>query len=130
MTNEKSISLDHGSGGLASQNLIGDLFLKYLTSPLLRDLEDCAVLGEHDGRIAFTTDSYVVDPLFFPGGDIGALAVHGTINDLCMRGARPIALSLALIIEEGFPLADLERVIASVGRCSEEAGVAVVTGLA
>ena len=72
MSNEKSISLDHGSGGLASQNLIGDLFLKYLTSPLLRDLEDCAVLGEHDGRIAFTTDSYVVDPLFFPGGDIGA----------------------------------------------------------
>ena len=128
MTNEKSISLDHGSGGLASQNLIGDLFLKYLTSPLLRDLEDCAVLGEHDGRIAFTTDSYVVDPLFFPGGDIGALAVHGTINDLCMRGARPIALSLALIIEEGFALADLERVIASVGRCSEEAGVAGVTG--
>ena len=105
MSNEKSISLDHGSGGLASQNLIGDLFLKYLTSPQLRDLEDCAVLGEHEGRIAFTTDSYVVDPLFFPGGDIGALAVHGTINDLCMRGARPIALSLALIIEEGFPLA-------------------------
>lgn len=128
MTNEKSISLDHGSGGLASQNLIGDLFLKYLTSPLLRDLEDCAVLGEHDGRIAFTTDSYVVDPLFFPGGDIGELAVHGTINDLAMRGARPIALSLALIIEEGFPMIDLERVIASIGRCSEAAGVAVVTG--
>ena len=82
MTNEKSISLDHGSGGLASQNLIGDLFLKYLTSPLLRDLEDCAVLGEHDGRIAFTTDSYVVDPLFFPGGDIGKLAVCGTVSVL------------------------------------------------
>lgn len=122
------ISLDHGSGGLASQNLISGLFLKYLTCPQLRDLEDCALLGEYAGRIAISTDSYVVDPLFFPGGDIGALAVHGTINDLAMRGARPIALSLALIIEEGFALADLERVIASVARCSEEAGVAIVTG--
>ncbi len=122
------ISLDHGSGGLASQNLISGLFLKYLTCPQLRDLEDCAVLGEFAGRIAMSTDSYVVDPLFFPGGDIGALAVHGTINDLAMRGACPLALSLALIIEEGFPLADLERVIASVARCCEEAGVAIVTG--
>ncbi len=122
------ISLDHGSGGLASQNLISELFLKYLTCPQLRDLEDCAVLGEYAGRIALSTDSYVVDPLFFPGGDIGELAVHGTINDLAMRGARPLALSLALIIEEGFPFADLERVIASIGRCSEAAGVAIVTG--
>ncbi|MGE4561262.1 MAG: AIR synthase related protein, partial [Desulfobulbus sp.] len=128
MNADSIVSLDHGSGGLASQNLISGLFLKYLHSPQLHDLEDCAILGEHAGRIAFSTDSYVVDPLFFPGGDIGMLAVHGTINDLAMRGARPIALSLALIIEEGFPLADLERVIASVARCSEEAGVAVVTG--
>ena len=122
------ISLDHGSGGLASQNLISGLFLKYLTSPQLRDLEDCAVLGEYAGKIAFSTDSYVVDPLFFPGGNIGELAVHGTINDLAMRGARPIALSLALIIEEGFAYTDLERIIASIARCSEAAGVAVVTG--
>jgi hydrogenase expression/formation protein HypE len=128
MKTDAIISLDHGSGGLASQNLIGNLFLKYLTSPQLRDLEDCAMLGEFAGRIALSTDSYVVDPLFFPGGDIGELAVHGTINDLAMRGARPIALSLALIIEEGFSLKDLERIIASVGRCSERAGVAVVTG--
>jgi len=128
MKADSIVSLDHGSGGLASQNLISGLFLKYLTCPQLRDLEDCAVLGEYAGRIAFSTDSYVVDPLFFPGGDIGELAVHGTINDLAMRGARPIALSLALIIEEGFPLADLERVIASVARCCEAAGVAVVTG--
>ncbi len=128
MTIAHSISLDHGSGGLASQQLIGDLFLKYLTSPQLRNMEDCAVLGEHSGRIAISTDSYVVDPLFFPGGDIGALAVHGTINDLAMRGARPVALSLALIIEEGFPVEALERVMASIGRCSEEAGVAIVTG--
>ncbi|MDD2463542.1 MAG: hydrogenase expression/formation protein HypE [Desulfobulbus sp.] len=128
MKADSIISLDHGSGGLASQNLISGLFLRYLRSPQLHDLEDCAMLGEYAGRIAFSTDSYVVDPLFFPGGDIGKLAVHGTINDLAMRGARPIALSLALIIEEGFPYADLERVIASVAECSEEAGVAIVTG--
>jgi len=128
MKADSIISLDHGSGGLASQNLISGLFLKYLTCPQLRDLEDCAMLGEYAGRIAFSTDSYVVDPLFFPGGNIGELAVHGTINDLAMRGARPIALSLALIIEEGFSLVDLERIIASVGRASEEAGVAIVTG--
>ena len=128
MKTNSIVSLDHGSGGLASQNLIGNLFLKYLTCPQLRDLEDCAMLGEYAGRIAMSTDSYVVDPLFFPGGDIGALAVHGTINDLAMRGARPLALSLALIIEEGFSLDRLEQVIASVGRASEDAGVAVVTG--
>lgn len=128
MKTDSIISLDHGSGGLASQNLIGGLFLKYLTCPQLRDLEDCAMLGEYAGRIAFSTDSYVVDPLFFPGGDIGSLAVHGTINDLAMRGARPLALSLALIIEEGFSFASLERIIASVARASEAAGVAIVTG--
>ncbi len=128
MKADSIISLDHGSGGLASQNLISGLFLRYLRSPQLHDLEDCAMLGEYAGRIAFSTDSYVVDPLFFPGGDIGTLAVHGTINDLAMRGARPIALSLALIIEEGFPYADLERIIASVSQCCEEAGVAIVTG--
>lgn len=128
MKSDAIISLDHGSGGLASQNLISGLFLRYLRSPQLHDLEDCAILDEHCGRIALSTDSYVVDPLFFPGGDIGKLAVHGTINDLAMRGARPIALSLALIIEEGFPFADLERVIASVSECSEEAGVSIVTG--
>jgi len=128
MKSDAIISLDHGSGGLASQNLISGLFLRYLRSPQLHDLEDCAILDEHCGRIAMSTDSYVVDPLFFPGGDIGKLAVHGTINDLAMRGARPLALSLALIIEEGFAYADLERVIASVSECSEEAGVAIVTG--
>ena len=128
MKADSIISLDHGSGGLASQDLISGLFLRYLRSPQLHDLEDCAMLGEYAGRIAFSTDSYVVDPLFFAGGDIGKLAVHGTINDLAMRGARPIALSLALIIEEGFAYADLERVIASVAQSCEEAGVAVVTG--
>ncbi|MGI6655330.1 MAG: hydrogenase expression/formation protein HypE [Desulfobulbus sp.] len=128
MDDNAIITLDHGSGGLAGQQLLSDLLLKHLTFPQLHDLEDCAVLGEYSGRIAFTTDSYVVDPLFFPGGDIGALAVHGTINDLAMRGARPLALSLGLIIEEGLPMSVLERVIASVAACCEEADVAVVTG--
>ncbi|PIE69285.1 MAG: hydrogenase expression/formation protein HypE [Deltaproteobacteria bacterium] len=122
------IGLDHGSGGLASQHLISGLFLKHLKSPLLHDMEDCAVLEEYAGRIAITTDSYVVDPIFFPGGDIGELAVNGTINDLAMRAARPIALSLALIIEEGFSMSDLETLIISIARASENAGVAVVTG--
>lgn len=128
MKNDACINLDHGSGGLASQDLIGNLFLRYFQSPQLHDLEDCAILDEQAGCIALSTDSYVVDPIFFPGGDIGALAVHGTINDLAMRGARPLGLSLALIIEEGLPVAELERVIASVARCSEAADVAIVTG--
>ena len=128
MRTNTTVSLDHGSGGLASQNLISNLFLKYLTSPALHELEDCAVLDEHHGRIAMTTDSYVVDPLFFPGGNIGELAINGTINDLAMRGARPVALSLGLIIEEGFPMESLEQIIKSVAKASNAANVAVVTG--
>jgi hydrogenase expression/formation protein HypE len=125
---EPSILLDHGSGGLASQELISTLFLKHLGNPTLNSLEDSAILRNTGGQIAFTTDSYVVDPIFFPGGDIGKLAVHGTINDLAMRGAQPHALSLGLILEEGLPLAELERVIISVGDACREAGVFIVTG--
>jgi len=125
---EKTILLDHGSGGLASQQLIGELFLKYLDSPVLRNLEDSAVLENRSGRLAFTTDSYVVDPIFFPGGDIGKLAVHGTINDLAMRGAVPYCLSLGLILEEGLSLEVLERIIVSISEACKEAGIAVVTG--
>ncbi|MEE4313135.1 MAG: hydrogenase expression/formation protein HypE, partial [Desulfofustis sp.] len=125
---ETTILLDHGSGGLASQQLIGELFLKYLDSPILRGLEDSAVIDNQPGKLAFTTDSYVVDPIFFPGGDIGKLAVHGTINDLAMRGARPLCLSLGLILEEGLPLADLERIIISISEAANESGVPIVTG--
>ena len=125
---DKTILLDHGSGGLASQELIGNLFLKYLDNPTLHSLEDSAILDNQPGRLAFTTDSYVVDPLFFPGGDIGKLAVHGTINDLAMRGAKPLALSLGLILEEGLSLAELERIIRSISEACKEAGVPVVTG--
>ena len=125
---EKTILLDHGSGGLASQQLISSLFLKYLDNPVLHGLEDSAVLDNYPGRIAFTTDSYVVDPIFFPGGDIGKLAVHGTINDLAMRGAKPLYLSLAIILEEGMPLDDLERIVISISEACKESGVPIVTG--
>lgn len=125
---EETILLDHGSGGLASQKLISELFLKHLDNPILRKLEDSAVLENQPGRLAFTTDSYVVDPIFFPGGDIGKLAVHGTINDLAMRGAKPLCLSLGLILEEGFRLEELERVIISISESCSEAGVPIVTG--
>ncbi len=123
-----TILLDHGSGGLASQQLIGKLFLRYLDSPILRNLEDSAVLDNRPGRLAFTTDSYVVDPIFFPGGDIGKLAVHGTINDLAMRGAEPLCLSLGLILEEGLPMADLERIIASIAAAAAASEVPIVAG--
>ncbi|MGW8160044.1 MAG: hydrogenase expression/formation protein HypE [Desulfoprunum sp.] len=125
---DKCILLDHGSGGLASQELISSLIVKHLDNPTLRGLEDSAVLDRPAGRIAFTTDSYVVDPIFFPGGDIGMLAVHGTINDLAMRGAQPLCLSLGLILEEGMALDDLERIVISIAACSRESGVPVVTG--
>jgi len=125
---EKTILLDHGSGGLASQQLISDLFIKHLDNPILRSLEDSAILPNQPGNLAFTTDSYVVDPIFFPGGDIGKLAVHGTINDLAMRGAEPLCLSLGLILEEGLLLSDLEKIIVSIAQSCKEAGVPVVTG--
>ncbi len=125
---DKMILLDHGSGGLASQELISDLFLKHLSNPILNSLEDSAILENLGGRLAFTTDSYVVDTIFFPGGDIGKLAVHGTINDLAMRGAKPHALSLGLILEEGLLLDDLEKVIISIAEACNEAGVYIVTG--
>lgn len=124
----KTILLDHGSGGLASQELISGLFLKHLENSVLSVLEDSAVMETGVGRLAFTTDSFVVDPVFFPGGDIGSLAVHGTINDLAMRGARPLCLSLGMILEEGLSLADLELIVISIKESTEKAGVPIVTG--
>lgn len=125
---DNTILLDHGSGGIASQDLITNLFLKYLDNPILRTLEDSAVLDRQPGRLAFSTDSYVVDPIFFPGGDIGKLAVHGTINDLAMRGAQPLCLSLGVILEEGMDIDDLEKIVISIGQASEASGVPIVTG--
>jgi len=112
---------------LASQELIKG-FMSGLDNPALNELEDCALIDMPAGRLAFSTDSYVVDPIFFPGGNIGDLAVHGTINDLAMRGARPMALSLGLILEEGLPLADLQKIIDSIALASKKAGVPIVTG--
>lgn len=123
-----TILLDHGSGGRASRRLVEDVLLPHLKNDLLDRMDDAAVLSVGAGRIAFTTDSFVVDPIFFPGGDIGMLAVHGTINDLAMSGARPIALSAGLILEEGLPLSDLERIVASMASAAKHAGVPIVTG--
>ncbi len=124
----KYIQLDHGSGGLASQQLIESLFLKHLEDPRLHQLEDAAVLQAIDGKLAFSTDSYVVDPLFFPGGNIGDLAVNGTINDLAMQGADPLCLSLGLILEESMDMEQLEKIMETIGAACRYAGVPVVTG--
>jgi len=129
---DEFITLAHGAGGKAMHELVEGLFLDYFRNPLLETLEDQAVFEiAGDGRaprLAFTTDSYVVTPLFFPGGDIGRLAVCGTVNDLSMSGARPLYLSAGFIIEEGFPVADLKRVLRSMRDAAEEAGVQIVTG--
>jgi hydrogenase expression/formation protein HypE len=129
---DEQITLAHGSGGRAMHELIEGLFLEHLRNPLLEALEDQAVfeVGEGQGRtrLAFTTDSYVVTPVFFPGGDIGRLAVCGTVNDLCVSGARPLYLSSAFIIEEGFPVEELRRILVSMREAAEEAGVQIVTG--
>jgi hydrogenase expression/formation protein HypE len=117
----------HGSGGKLAHELIERTFLSALSNPLLARLDDSAVV-DCKGRLAFTTDSYVVKPIFFPGGDIGRLAVCGTVNDLAMSGAAPQYLSLAFIIEEGLPREDLTRVLASIQATSTEAGVQIVTG--
>lgn len=121
------IIMAHGSGGKLAHELIENTFLKALSNPLLAKMDDSA-LFDVKGRLAFTTDSYVVNPIFFPGGDIGRLAVCGTINDLAMSGAIPLYLSLAFIIEEGLSLEDLARVLRSVQAVSTEAGVQIVTG--
>jgi hydrogenase expression/formation protein HypE len=125
---DERITMAHGAGGKATHTLIEAVFLDAFRNPLLEPLEDQAVFEAGGGRLALTTDSYVVSPLFFPGGDIGDLAVNGTVNDLAMSGARPLYLSAAFILEEGFPVADLIRVTASMARAAETAGVRIVTG--
>ena len=126
---ETHITLAHGSGGRAMHDLVEGLFLEYFHNPMLDKLEDQAIFEVNGAkRMAFTTDSYVVDPIFFPGGDIGKLAIHGTVNDLAMSGARPVYLSAGFIIEEGFPIEDLRRICASMQKAAEESGVQIVTG--
>lgn len=122
------ILLDHGGGGRAAHDLITKNFLPQLENPFLLELDDSAVLRLGDVRLAFTTDSYTVDPIFFPGGNIGSLAIHGTVNDLAMRGAKPLYLSVGFIIEEGFGLSELERILRSMKEAANKAEVLVVTG--
>lgn len=131
--NGKFITLAHGSGGKAMHDLVDDVFVGYFSNPALDPLEDQARfaltdLAKQGDRLAFTTDSYVVDPLFFPGGDIGELAVTGTVNDLAVSGARPLYLSCAMILEEGFPIEDLRRITASMQATASAVGVHIVTG--
>jgi hydrogenase expression/formation protein HypE len=125
---EERVLLAHGSGGVLSHDLISSFFVKAFQNPILDRLDDMAVLEIDGAKLAFTTDSYVVTPIFFPGGDIGKLAVCGTVNDLAMSGARPLYLSAGFILEEGFPLRDLEAVIASMEKTAGRAGVRIVTG--
>jgi hydrogenase expression/formation protein HypE len=122
-----SILLAHGSGGRLSHELVEKRILPFLANPALNKLDDSAVF-EASGRLAFTTDSYVVNPIFFPGGDIGKLAVCGTVNDLAMNGARPLYLSLSAIIEEGLLFSELDRILQSIRKAAEEAEVSVIAG--
>ena len=126
---EERITLAHGAGGKATHTLIEAIFLDAFRNPLLEPLEDAATLSVNGAaRLAFTTDSYVVSPLFFPGGDIGDLAVNGTVNDLAVSGARPLYLSAGFVLEEGLPVADLSRIAASMSAAARAAGVQIVTG--
>jgi hydrogenase expression/formation protein HypE len=128
MSSEDRILIGHGSGGLLTRRLVRDLFRRHLQGEELGREEDAARISARGGRLAFTTDAFVVEPLFFAGGDIGKLAVCGTVNDLCVSGARPLALSAAFILEEGFPVADLERLAGSLAAAAREAEVEVVAG--
>ncbi len=122
------VDMTHGSGGRAMAQLIEELFVEHFDNDLLRQANDQAAFDVAGGRLVMSTDGHVISPLFFPGGDIGSLAVHGTLNDVAMAGARPLYLSAGFILEEGFPLADLARIVASMATAAKAAGVAVVTG--
>lgn len=126
---DEFITMAHGDGGQATQRLIDDIFRPFFTNPALDQGGDSAVLPmPGPGRLALSTDSFVVSPLFFPGGDVGHLAVCGTVNDLAVAGARPLWLTAGFILEEGFPVADLQRLVASMAATARESGVAIVAG--
>ncbi|GCE24310.1 hydrogenase expression/formation protein HypE [Dictyobacter kobayashii] len=125
---DEHVTLSHGSGGKATHNLIEGIFAPAFANTVLDRMEDAATITIGEQRLAFTTDSYVVNPLFFAGGDIGKLAVHGTINDLSMAGADPLYLSVGIILEEGFSMEQLKRIVDSMARAAHEAGVLIVTG--
>ena len=122
------ILLGHGSGGKLSHELLDDLIVPILSGIAQRDQNDAAILPGQQGRLAFTTDSYVVDPVFFPGGSIGSLSIHGTVNDLAMAGAMPVAISVGLIIEEGLAVSTLRTILEDMSAAAEKAGVRIMTG--
>jgi hydrogenase expression/formation protein HypE len=122
------VEMAHGSGGRAMAQLIEELFFHLLDNPLLRERNDQACFKVSEGRMVMSTDGHVISPLFFPGGDIGCLSVHGTVNDVAMAGAKPLYLSAAFILEAGFPLKDLRKIVASMGDAATQAGVPIVTG--
>jgi hydrogenase expression/formation protein HypE len=122
------VDMTHGAGGRATAQLVEELFQEVFDNAWLASANDAACFAVPEGRMVMATDSHVVSPLFFPGGDIGCLAVHGTINDVAMMGARPLYLAAGFILEEGLPLADLRRIVESMGRATQEAGVAIVAG--
>ncbi|WP_193176678.1 hydrogenase expression/formation protein HypE [Oricola nitratireducens] len=123
-----NVDMTHGGGGRAMADLIRDLFHRHLRNPILDQGNDAALIEVPEGRLVMSTDGHVISPLFFPGGDIGSLAVHGTLNDVAMTGARPLYLTAGFILEEGFPLADLERIVMSMAQAANDAGVPVITG--
>lgn len=128
MIHNKTVLLGHGSGGKLMHDLIEKVFRPLLLPSQLQSLNDSAIFDVNGARLAITTDSFVVDPIFYPGGDIGILAVNGTVNDLAVSGARPLLLTAAFILEEGLPMEDLYRIVVSMKRACKEAGVAIVTG--
>ncbi len=127
-TKEQSILLGHGSGGRMMHDLISDVFIRHFANEILSEQTDSAILSVGSSEIAFTTDSFVIHPLFFPGGNIGKLAVCGTVNDLAVSGSEPLYISVSFIIEEGFPISELEIIVESLAAEAKKAGVLIVTG--
>ena len=127
-TDSDRVLLAHGGGGRMTHQLISQVFYPAFRNPLLEQDHDGCVFLMEEGRLAYSTDSFVVDPIFFPGGDIGDLAINGTVNDLACCGARPLYLTAGFILEEGLPLADLQRIVQSMKRAAERAGVQIVAG--
>lgn len=127
-TSDSRITLSHGGGGRATSQLIDQLFFKHFNNPLLAQRNDQALFQPPSGRLVMSTDSHVVSPLFFPGGNIGSLAVHGTVNDLAMAGAKPLYLSAAFILEEGLLYNDLEKIVISMAEAAQQAGAPIITG--
>jgi len=122
------VDMTHGSGGRAMAQLIDELFIKYFDNNLIRQGNDQALYPVEKGRMVISTDGHVISPIFFPGGNIGSLSIHGTVNDVAMSGAKPLYLSVGFILEEGFPFTDLEKIVISMAKAAENAGVQIITG--